>query len=451
MFFRRRRSDQPSREVATSSPQKVLREEERYTREVLRLTGISLVTAILLFLSFALFAVLSSLDVSSTAPTMSVPQVGVDRAGAALIVLLPLAIALQVLMRMPRDPEMMHAAESAAHRQFWGHIAAVVAMASGFVGIGSFLHELMSFAASDQPLDFLRLAGVPLGAAASLLIAADAATLSNFDARRLNLRGARRAQQIAVRRVARMRILGTGREHPAGATAFQGIVATAATIVPLSLLVQNHFGKTNITAMFAAAAVILVAFAWYTFGQVLRSTVMLRMLDAIVTLGFVALVFLIYGMQVVAGVLTSLGTMNSVEEYIPVVALGLATPLPALVVIAVLTLPRGARRRTAPLLDMTRRRLGKEIERISTSKDESERRRTWTPFAWTAIVLCLLPLAALPAAVIAQSLRRGDQEADKRGLMVTAWAAPLLALMSEIAAVMLLPMVGEALGWFTLT
>lgn len=450
MFFRRAKPTGARAEETPTASRDVLREEERYTREVLRVAGVALVTAIALYLSFTVVALISSIGTSSSAPSISIPRLEQNGAGAALIVLLPLSVALQVLMRMPRDPEASQLAQSIAQRQFWGNIAATVSVASGFVGLGAFLDEFVSSVARAEAVDFMRVAGVPLGAGAALLIAADAVALAALEARRLNLGRERRHHEIVLRRLARTRILGKAGAHPVAAAIIQGMVVLLLTIVPAAVLVQLQFRHANVTAAFVAAAVILATFAVVTFVQVVRATVMLRMLDAVPALGLFALVCLIYGMQVGVSTLTISDGVDNPVDCIPAIVLGLAVPIPAVVVAAVLTSPRRRHLVAAPLLDLTRRRLDKEIYRLNSAQDTPAPRESWEPFAWTAIVLGVLPMAALPAAAIAQLLRRGSALRRKLGLMVAAWLVSALMLVLQIVALLLLPSVGEALGWFTI-
>ncbi|WCM55672.1 hypothetical protein JRG78_12330 [Microbacterium sp. EF45047] len=87
---------------------------------------------------------------------------------------------------MPRDRESTEPEDAVAQRQFWGRVAAIVALASAFVALSAFANAFV--ASIPGALDVVRLFGVPAGATLAMLIAADAATLAETQAERLSLR-----------------------------------------------------------------------------------------------------------------------------------------------------------------------------------------------------------------------------------------------------------------------
>lgn len=420
--------------------------ETRYARSVRRWVGRAALFGASLVAVQAFLAWMTRIDASTTRSELSPVTLAVENGGAALLLLLPVSIALQVLVRMPRDQESVGAEDACAHRQFWGRVAGVVTLASAFVALSTFAH---SFAANTQArtLNVVELLGVPLGAAITLLIAADAAALAEMEAERLSLDTSRLSVTIRGIETAIDRIPGKERTHPRRGLVVQGSLLGVLTIGAGAWLAHLLIGHIVMTASYAVLSIMLLSFALLTALQVIPSVLQTKILEVVMLLVLPTLVVVV---MVLEGAVTAMqvGAGSDVARYLSGIAYGFLIGMPSIVVVVGLTIPRGDQRASPPLLAVAGARLKTQAERLQKVTPQADP-EPWRVFAWLAIALFILPPASATLATIATWLRAEAGDA-RRGLLSWAWVTTVLATVLELGAVVLLPFYGEALGWFTL-
>lgn len=433
------------------SADEIRREEEQYGNEVIRAFRRSVGGggAALIGLSIIAVATVSARDGAS--PLVAAPQLDRSGAGAALAVLLPLAIALQVLNRMPRDPEAPSMASPTAQRQFWGGIASVVAVASAFVGWIALVSEIVTVATRGTAIDVVSVLGIPLGAFVAALVASDAAAISTMQSRHLGLDAARRRFSLVELRTARARIPGLDRPRAARSFVIQAVVSGTVATGALAAIVHVtvHDGRT--TLLYGVAALIIVVFGTAMLPSIARSAYQLQLSTLLSNAVLFALVAAVYSLQTTAAVLTLNPSVEAPGDVAPMIIVGLLVPLPAVLVSLVLALPGSDNRRRTPLSALAHRSLERSISKLQSEPQPSRRSAPWERYALTATALSVVPVAAAFPAVIAWKVRRAQQDVRKPGLAIASWVLPSTFLVLETAAFIALPWVAVAWGWVRLS
>lgn len=424
----------------------VLVAETRYARSVRRSVGRAALVGALLVSMQALLAWMTRIDGSTARSEVSPVTLAVENGVAALLVLLPASIALQVLVRMPRDHENIELEDACAHRQFWGRAAAVVAMASAFIAQSTFVHALVENAQGHR-IDVVELFGVPAGAAITLLIAADAATLADLEAERLSLDDSRASITLRNIEAAIARIPGMERPHPKRRLAVQLSLLGVLTIGGGSWLAHVLTGHVGMAVGYAILALMLLPFALHASAQAIPAVLQTKILETVLLLLMPSLLVVVI---VLEGAVTAMqvGTGGDVSRYLAGVAYGFLIAAPSVVIVVAFIIPRGERRASPPLFAVARASLNAQAERLRKVAPPADP-EPWRVFAWLAIAMFVLPPISVTLATIATCLRREAGDA-RRGLIGWAWAITALATMLELGALVLLPFYGEALGWFTL-
>ncbi|MFJ2551847.1 hypothetical protein [Microbacterium sp. NPDC087591] len=441
-------SEEPVSRTGGVDADAVVIAETRYARSLRRSAGRASLVGMLLVAVQLLFVWLTGLvpDRGTSPLTLSPATLGLDQGGAALVLLLPASIALQVLLRMPRDHENIEPEDAIAHRQFWGHVAGVVAMSSAFVALSTFLGAAAS--RFPETFDVVQVFGVPVGAVMTLLIAADAATLADLEAEKLSLASSRTGAVIARIRTAIDRIPGERDPHPRRSLTLRGGIVTVLTIGAGALLVQAMLDRVGLTAAYVVFAAVLTLFAVGAALQAIPSALQARVLDTMMLLIPPALVSVVVAME--GGVTAmNLGSGDELPRYLVGLAYGFLILVPPGAVIAALILLPGTRKRSPALLATARSALEAQVERLQQVRTKSEP-EPWRVFAVVAILLSPLPPASFVLVVIASWLRRSSDDTP-RGLLVAAWVVTALVAALEIAALLLLPIYGEFLGWFAVS
>lgn len=432
-------------ETRTVHAEAVVIAETRYARSLRRSAGRATLIGVVLVGVQVLFVGLSALGPAdrSSALSLSPATLGPDHGAAALVLLLPASIALQLLLRMPRDQENIEPEDASAHRQFWGRVAAVVAMSSAFVAFSTFLGAATTH--FPRSLDVVQLFGVPAGAAMTLLIAADAATLADLEAERLSLASSRTG--VAVERIeaAIERIPGAIDPHPKRSLLWRGTVLAVVTIAAGSWAVQGMLGLVGLTAAYAVFSAVLCLFAVGAAVQAIPSALQARVLDTMMVVLPPALVSVVIALEGSATAMR-LGSGDDVPRYLQGLAYGLLILVPPVMVIGTLVFLRGRRNRSPALLSVARSSLQAQVERMRRVKAPQEP-EPWRAFAVVAMLLSLLPPASFVLAAIAAWSRRSSSDV-RRGLIISMWLLTVLVAVLEIAALALLPFYGEWLGWF---
>lgn len=422
----------------------VVAAETRYAGSLRRAVGLAALVAVLLVGIQILLAWLTATSGAASgqgSPMISPATLSVEQGGTALVLLLPASIALQVLLRMPRDPESTGFEDSVAHRQFWGRVAVVVAMASAFVALSSFLGAMaVNFGAGT--LDVVQIFGIPVGAALTLLIAADAAVLADLEAERLSLASSRAEDAVVKIEDAITRIPGKADPHPKRSLVVQslvvGILVIGAATAGVFLLVRNP----GLTAAFAFFATALSLFALGTATQIVPSLLQAKILDALLVLVPPALVTLVV---VLEGATSAMPLIAGTDEqrYLQGLAYGLLITVPPALIVTFLLVPRGPARVSPPLFAVARAALEAQIGRLRNQPARTAA-APWRVLSTLAIITCLVPPVSVVLVIAATWLRK--QSGDRRvALLVVAWVFTMVVAGLEIAALATLPLWWSAL------
>lgn len=424
----------------------VLVAETRYARSVRRSVGRAALVGALLVAMQALLVWMTRIDVSTARSEVSPVTLAVENGEAALLVLLPASIALQVLVRMPRDHESIELEDACAHRQFWGRVAAVVAMASAFIAQSTFVHALVENGQGHR-LDVVELFGVPAGAAITLLIAADAATLADMEAERLSLDDSRASATLRNIEAAIARIPGTEHPHPKRRLVVQLSLLGVLTIGGGSWLAYTLNGHVGMTVGYAVLALMLLPFALHASMQAIPAVLQAKILETVLLLLMPSLLVVVIVLEGAVAAM-QVGTGGDVSRYLAGVAYGFLIPAPSVVIVLALIIPRGEQRASPPLFAVAQVSLNAQADRVRKVAPPADP-EPWRIFAWLAIAMSVLPPISVALATIATCLHREAGDA-RGGLIGWAWVIMALATMLELGALVLLPFYGEAMGWFTL-
>lgn len=205
-----------TRAEAPSAPLKgsVVVESDRYARSMLGVIRLAVGIAATLYAMQFIFASIAKYGSAvSTQPRIPFPQIGTDAANASVMLLITAAVALQVFLRLPRDPERFTPDAGIAHRQFWGPIGLIVATGAALIALYSGL-EGLALSTKTGEIDFGRILGIPVAATLALLFAADAASLSAEESRKSRIVEQRRLAQIAELETIISRIPGKEAKRP---------------------------------------------------------------------------------------------------------------------------------------------------------------------------------------------------------------------------------------------
>lgn len=318
----------------------VIAAETRYGRSLRQNIGLSVLVGGLIVGVQALLTWISSAGPQDRTPSLSPAALAGEDGFTALTVLLPVSIALQVLLRLPRDHESTAQDEAIAHRQLWGRIAGVVAMASAYVALSTFFDALIG-SLSIMTVDIGKIAGVPLGLTIAMLFAADAATVADHQAERIDLAPVRSERTAEELNDAIRRIPGKVTPHPRRALIVQGMVVSAAATGAGSIVVQLIIGHRGATFVYAAVSALLTLFVLGVAVQVISSVVKLRILDTLTLLvpaGSLIVLFILES----AFVAMHFDTGGDMRRYLIGLGFGFLVAMPSSVTVALLSIPRGS-------------------------------------------------------------------------------------------------------------
>ena len=465
--------------------------------------ALAFMLAVLMVLTATLTQINSNNSILTALPAALEPSVG----GAALILLVPLSISLQVLVRLPRDPESTERAEAIARRQFWGTVAGLSTVASLFVAISTIMYAFVE-GQQDQRINFVDLLGVPLGAFLMALLTADAAAITDLEARRRDLVSERVAQNIQQVMLGIRRIQGKPPSHPIRQIVWSAVVFGGLSFLGGTWLAHVLLGNVTATISWGVMSLVLVSYSFLMVGQIVRDAVLGKVLDTLFPVLLTGLVLVAVTLSGVS-VGVALRDGDDLDSFYTAVGYGLSVTLPALsMVLGIALVPLG-KHSMSSLGVLTRLLLGARLKRLRNFQPEDTKRQPWRAYAWTAIALSLVPPAAFAMTAIAYWHRRGPKqqflkdehlsqgdgdkvqtasvtaEVEELGkvetslgtgsgkqaalmngegrlgqgaqngrnakgqLMTWAWIIPAAFLLFEILLLVFLPYYGARLGWFT--
>ncbi|MGV8882567.1 MAG: hypothetical protein ACOH19_10465 [Rhodoglobus sp.] len=432
-------------------PQEVVAAAGKYSRSMLRTVGPALAIAFVAFIVQSAVAAGSQLAGDTANRTVILyPGLGISEAGSALLVLLPVSIALQILLRLPRDSEQLKPEDAIAQRQFWGSVAALVAAGSAFVGMGTFFASFLA-SVGGSTLNPNELFGAPMGAFVALMFAADAAATAQRENEKLELASAYRRVEFRAIATARGRVRGKFRDHPRRSlitwTSATLVLSVAATSALTWWLLQND----RATVLFGAVALMVTLFGAIALPRAVIAVLRGKPLDFIMQTLPPALVILVFALQLTAFAfpLIPQPALNEPWAYVPGIAYGLLLFLPVILVVTVLTVRSPWSRFAAPMLDYSRSSLRAAAIRLCSKDQDPRELKTWEIFAWAAIGASVVPFVSLPLAAAA-TLHRARSTKPPSRLFRGMWICTAMIAALEIVALLFLPVYAAALGWATI-
>lgn len=413
-------------------------------RAIGRASGIAFAT----FFAQAVFATETRLIGQSASQTaIPYPGIGLPEAGAALLVLLPVSIALQILLRLARDPEQLGPEDAVAQRQFWGNFAGLVAAGSAFVALCAFVVAFIA-TGSGTTLDLNQLFGVPIGAIVAMLLSADAAASAERESDRLQLAGAYRDAEIRALEHAAAQVGEKEHEHPRRRLIRWASIALLLSLALAGLLSWLLLRDGRAITLFTVMASILTLFVALALPRAATAVLRGKPLDIMMQILPPALILLLFGLQLTAYSFTLIprSSWNEPWAYLPGIAYGLLIFLPIVLVSVLLTTRVPRMKFAAPLLDYSRSTLESTAERLRKKEPKRPEFETWEIFAWSSICTCLLPFVSFPLAGGA-TFHRARSANRPRRLFLRMWICIAVVAALEIAALLLLPLYATSMGW----
>ncbi|MGQ7311063.1 hypothetical protein ACUOFU_05095 [Microbacterium arabinogalactanolyticum] len=415
-------------------------------REISRTAGV----ACAVFFALVVFAVISRLGGEGAGATI-VRYPGITRtdAGTAIIFLLPISIALQILLRLPRDPDQLKPDEATAQRQFWGSVAALVSAGSAFVALCAFVDGFIA-TVHDEVLDLNRLLGVPLGSVVALVIAADAAATAQREGRLLNLDSAYREEQINALEAAAKRATGDSSERPRRRLIIWLGLAVVVSVGVASAVVWFLLRDGRATALFGIIVLIVTFFSAFVLPHAGTDLLRGKLLEIIGQALQPVMVLLVFALQLTGFALSLIpeADQGQPSAYIPAIAYGVLAFLPVILATIMVAAHHPWSRLAPPLFDYAGSALLESARRLREKEPQSRERDTWEVFAWAAILTSMLPAIPLLLALAAK-VHRADSPRRRRHLFAAMWVFPIVIAALEVIALLLFPLYATSLGWMT--
>lgn len=411
---------------------KTVEAERHYAQEIMRTVFRSFLLGAFGFVVQVGFVAISSVSETANGPRLDYARLDSGTAGAAIAVLLPLGLALQVLLRLPRDRETVGASDAAAQRQFWGKFASLVAVGAAFVLVGSLVDSFaISFATKLG--DFVGLLGLPLGAGLVLVIAADASVVADLESKRLDLMRAGQAQTAKELRESMSRLrTDTTRQSAKKRYARQGLTI-GITITTLAAMVAWVLIPVPVVIfMFACTSLIVTGFTVSVFPGVAVAIVRGRILDAILQIMPALLIAVSMSSASIAAAYAYAYGASPIAALPRAILFGVLMNAPGMATIAFLAW-RPLSWQPAPLLSVARSKLADQLARLERAETERNKPELWKSIAKGALALSFIPPLALLLAGAATWHRMPSGSSSPR-LIRAAWIAPLAVSVFELAA-----------------
>lgn len=443
--------DYPLTSSHSVSPSVVIAAHRSYSDAMAGATLRSALIATAMAVTLWLGSLLASLG--STVGRVQLFALGPDRNSGAMAfgILSGTTIALQMLLRHGRDPETIDLPDAVAHRQFWGDIAETVALASALVGISMLAQEAVA-GMRARTMDAWWMIGIVGTTGVLMLFAIDAATLASHQAERLELRSTRRAQRIDRLQSVIGRVAGGEIAHPLRALLLQGAIAGLLSVAVLSSATWPLMNDATSFWTYAGIATVLTIVTVAVAFRIAKAALLGDLLN------FAPPAVCVSGLLIIFAIDGSLRIAPTIDVQFPDVGFGYASSAiialvygismtcPALTTVVVLSHPRGKRWATAPILACARRSMTREVARLQQTQPPREL-EVWRTFARAALILCFVPPVGAAFAAVAHWHRPFDHAPGEK-LLRTAWTAVVAGFFIEIALLVLVPVVGVALGWF---
>ena len=414
---------------------------------MLKSLWLTLFMAMVLYIGHWLISWLSGLDTADANPRIPPPGVEPVSATALLAILLAASLAVQSLLRMSRDPSRFTVEEAIAHRQYWGGIANLVALAAAFMLVYAFGNGLLG-SIQNLELNLYTLFVLPFSALLALLSSTDASVLAENEAKKFSVKNGQYELEIQRLQSAIAKIPGTSRPRARRALVFSSIGLGAFSVGFCSLLVYFLLHDWTAVMLFASISLLLycyvVPFVISSASLALRGR-LLSSINQLIPAAFVPAVIVTQSLVPMLQI-TGAGESDRLLSITTILAC-FATGVPTVLALGFLMV-RMNPPRASLFLDFQRAKMRRSIIAIRTQTAEEDRREVWEYFAWAAVSLSWIPPAAFFLSVATTWHRPKTGKGTKGLLYGWAWAAPIIGLLVEIALLVLLPWYGHALGWF---
>lgn len=425
----------------------IIQERDYYSRSMLKNLWLALFMATILYIGHWLISWLSGLDTADANPRIPAPGIEPVSATTLLAILLAASFAVQSLLRMSRDPRRFTVEEAIAHRQYWGGIANLVALAAAFMFVYALGNGLLG-SMRNLELNLYTLFVLPFSALLALLSSTDASVLAENEAKKFSVKNGQYQHEIQHLQTAIAKIPGTSRPRTRRALVFRSIGIGVFSVGTCSLLIYFLLHDWTAVALFASIALLLfcyvVPFVISSASLALQGK-LLSSITQLIPAAFVPVVVITQSLVPMLQI-TGAGGNDRLLASTTILAC-FATVVPTLMTLVFLMVRRPNSPRASLFLDFQRAKMRRSVIAIRTQTAEKDRRENWEYFAWAAVSLSLIPPAAFFLSV-ATAWHRRNADRRKRGLYWWAWAAPMVGFLVEIALLVLLPWYGHALGWF---
>ncbi|WP_240372886.1 hypothetical protein [Brevibacterium zhoupengii] len=439
---------QPDLETSDLSPQE--HEVDRYSHSMFatfRFVGIA--AGLLYIMQWVIAAISTSTSENSSTPKIPYPEADTGAAGVAVTLLITSAIAVQIFLRLPRDPERFTENDAVSHRQFWGPVANLIAVGSAFLVPYVIVDSLIS-AVETGVLNLAQAIGIPLVAVIALVFASDAVTIVSEEAQHPRYRQMVRGARLASLHRTKSQINGVPRKHPVPAFILYSLVVGSLIVGAGSWIVWALFEQPSLTIAFVILTSLSTGGMTLVCTQAVTAALRGRILDSIFQVILPVLAITLVSLQSIMIASPYISRPSIPESYIPALAYGILVTVPPFASVGILATIRIPRKFTSPMVDLSRHQLDKLIERYKMESPESPSGgETWRLLSGCAIALSPFPFVSLFLAVGA-TWHRSSSPQKTKGLFVTGWIFAIAFTIGEIAAILLVAFYGPELGWFKL-
>lgn len=386
---------------------------------------------------------------STSTPTIPYPSANLEAAGVAVTLLITAAIAVQVFLRLPRDPERFTKDDAVSQRQFWGPVATLIAVGSAFLVPYVLIDSIIS-STSSGTLNLVSTIGIPLVAVLALIFASDAVTIVSEEARKEQLAQKLRQARIDSLRATEEKIYGIARNRPRAAliwnsVIFGSILVSIGTGVAWMLIEQPllTFAFAVLSSLCTTGLIIVGAQAIPT---ILRGRIMEAIFQALLPVLAITLVSL----QAITLAMPFVRSSPGPEDYIPPIAYGMLVAVPSFATVTLLCTLRIKKDYPAAMLDFARHQLRLLIERYERETEHhSSDSETWKILSGAAILFSPIPFVAIFLSASATWHRKYSSDRSG-GLYIAGWIIPIVVAILEALAMLLVGFYGPKLGWFPL-
>ncbi|WP_169252581.1 hypothetical protein [Brevibacterium sp. 'Marine'] len=386
---------------------------------------------------------------STSTPTIPYPSANLEAAGVAVTLLITAAVAVQVFLRLPRDPERFTKDDAVSQRQFWGPVATLIAVGSAFLVPYVLIDSIVS-STSSGTLNLASAIGIPLVAVLALIFASDAVTIVSEEARKERLAQKLRQARIDSLRATEVKIHGMARNRPRAALILNSIIFGSLLVAVGTGVAWMLIEQRLLTFAFAVLSSLCTTGLIIVSTQAIPTILRGRVMEAIFQVLLPVLAITLVSIQSIILALPFVRSSAGPEDYIPPIAYGMLVAVPSFATVTLLCTLRIKRDYPAAMLDFARTQIRLLRERYEREKEHHRSdSETWRILAGSAILFSPIPFVALFLSASATWHRKYSSDRSG-GLHIAGWVIPILVAIVEALALLLVAFYGPKIGWFQL-